>query len=71
MFSLGELIAIVLDETYDSLDTSIPVNCHVLASTFFINVQDPGKPSEHHYLFKLIRTKKIWKNLQFWERAIT
>lgn len=43
MFSLGELLAIVLDENYDSVDTSIPVNCHVLASTFYINVQEPKK----------------------------
>ena len=38
MFSLGELLAIVLEENYDTIDTSIPVNCHVLASTFYINV---------------------------------
>lgn len=38
MFSLGELLAIVLDENYDSMDTSIPINCHVLADTFHIEV---------------------------------
>ena len=38
MFSLGELLSIVLEENYDAMDTSIPVNCHVLASTFYINV---------------------------------
>jgi hypothetical protein len=38
MFSLGELLAIVLDENYDCVDTSIPINCHVLASTFYIDV---------------------------------
>jgi hypothetical protein len=54
MFSLGELLAIVLDENYDSVDTSIPVNCHVLASTFYINVQEPKKQMQQHYLFELI-----------------
>jgi hypothetical protein len=54
MFSLGELLAIVLDENYDSIDTSIPVNCHVLASTFYINVQEPKKQMQQHYLFELI-----------------
>lgn len=54
MHSLGELLKIVLDENYDSVDTSIPVNCHVLASTFYINVQEPKKPVQQHYLFELI-----------------
>ena len=71
MFSLGELLAIVLDENYDTVDTSIPVNCHVLASTFYINVQEPKKPMKQHYLFELIQKKPIWSNLSFWERAIS
>jgi len=40
MNSLGELLSIVLDENYDCVDTSIPVNCHVLASTFYIKVKE-------------------------------
>ena len=54
MFSLGELLSVVLDENVDCIDTSIPVNCQVLASTFFINVSEPNKPTEKHFLFKLI-----------------
>ena len=71
MFSLGELLAIVLDENYDSVDTSIPVNCHVLASTFYINITEPLKPTVKHYLFELIQKKPIWTNIQFWERTIS
>lgn len=71
MFSLGELLAIVLDENYDCVDTSIPINCHVLASTFFIEVQEPGLPSQKHYLFELIQKKDIWQNIGFWERVIS
>lgn len=63
MFSLGELLAIVLDENYDSVDTSIPINCHVLADTFHIEVQEPGKPSQKHSLFELIQNKDIWKSI--------
>ena len=54
MFNLGELLSIVLDENYDGMDTSIAINCHVLADTFHIEVQVPGKPSEKHSLFELI-----------------
>lgn len=71
MFSLGELLAIVLDENYDCVDTSIPINCHVLASTFFIEVQEAGLPSQKHYLFELIQKKDIWQNIGFWERVIS
>ena len=41
---LGQLITIVLDENMDSADTSIPINCHVLASTFYITVNGTDRP---------------------------
>lgn len=60
MFSLGELLDVVLDENYDCDDTSIPINCHVLASTFYIEVSEVGKPSVKHYLFELIQKNDFW-----------
>lgn len=36
MNNMTELINKVLDMNYDSVDTSIAVNCHVLASTYYI-----------------------------------
>ena len=43
MCNLSELLSIVLDENYDSADTSIPVNCHVLAATFYLMVDTVPK----------------------------
>lgn len=70
MNSLGELLSIVLDENYDCIDTSIPVNCHVLASTFWIKTKEeqPNEGMEggkaqiitKRYLFELIQNKAIW-----------
>lgn len=36
MNNMTELINKVLDMNFDSVDTSIAVNCHVLASTYYI-----------------------------------
>jgi hypothetical protein len=41
LFQLGELLSIILDENYDAVDTSIPINCQVLASTFYLEVDEP------------------------------
>ena len=71
MNSLGELLSIVLDENYDCMDTSIPVNCHVLASTFYVKTKeenpntsiDGGSQTpvvKQHFLFELIQAKPIW-----------
>jgi len=38
MRNLGDLLTIVLEENYDAADTSIPINCHVLAATFYLMV---------------------------------
>lgn len=71
MNSLGELLSIVLDENYDCVDTSIPVNCHVLASTFYIKIKENRQNDKvdggslapiikQHFLFELIVNKPIW-----------
>ena len=71
MNSLGELLSIVLDENYDCVDTSIPVNCHVLASTFYIKTKEYANNTsieggqatpiiKQHFLFELIQAKPIW-----------
>jgi len=36
MASLALLINTVLDQIYDDVDTNIAVNCHVLASTYYL-----------------------------------
>jgi hypothetical protein len=71
LFQLKELLSIILDENYDAVDTSIPINCQVLASTFYFEVDEPPQPSRKHYLFELIQDKAIWQNVQFWERTIS
>lgn len=53
------------------MDTSIPINCQVLASTFYLEVDEPQQATKKHYLFELIQDKDIWKNVQFWERTIS
>ena len=54
-----------------SWDTSIPINCQVLAATFYMTVDEPYQPTKKIYLFELIKDKKIWSNLNFWERTIS
>jgi hypothetical protein len=66
---LGELLNIILDENYDCADTTIPVSCQVLASTFYLELEDGNV--KKRYLFELIMNNKIWQNITFWERSIS
>ena len=77
MRNLGDLLSIVLDENYDSADTSIPISCHVLAATFYLVVDTDANgvkkagASEKRTLFEMIKNNQIWTNIQFWERTIS
>lgn len=79
MESLQFLINKVLDENLNDADTSIAINCHILASTYYlptINVTDNSFQSLQYssknnqslstnseFLFERIKTHQIWKNM--------
>ena len=43
MDNMTALINKILDLNYDAVDTSIAVNCHVLASTYYLVVEVENK----------------------------
>jgi hypothetical protein len=65
MKMLGKLICILLS-VFNAEDTSIPINCQVLASTFFLKMD--GKKV---YLLVMIQDEPIWKDVTFWERTLS
>ena len=65
MQMLGKLIGILLS-VFNSEDTSIPINCQVLASTFFLMME--GKKV---FLLEMIKNEPIWKDISFWERTLS
>lgn len=73
LFSISELIKMVLDEIKDQQggDTYIAVNCLLLSSTFYFNPASQGGTNMKMFLYELISDHKLWKDLDFWERAVT
>jgi len=54
MNNLAKLISLILRQTQNDHDTTIAVNCHVLASTYYL----PNK--SHEFLFERIKHEPIW-----------
>lgn len=56
----------MLEANLDSIDTSIPCNCHVLAGTYYLL-----ENGQKEYLTQRIRGNPIWKSNEFWERTLS
>ena len=63
---LGRLLQILLQKC-DRDDTSIPINCQVLASAYYLTDHKNSKK----FLYEMIMGAQIWKDMKFWERALT
>lgn len=69
--SISDLLRLVLDEIYVSADTYVAVNCILLCSTFYWNPATMGGSNTKRFLYEHIADHKLWRDNDFWERAIT
>ena len=69
--SISDLLRLALDEICNSGDTYVAVNCILLCSTFYWNPASIGGVNHKRFLYEHIADHKLWRDNDFWERAIT
>jgi hypothetical protein len=69
--SMGELLRTLLDEIHRQADSYVAVNVLLLSSTLYYNLATNGGQNVKRFLFEQIAHHPLWKDINFWERAVT